>query len=194
MEVHRPTMVDAAKLKPAPYNPRRISRAMLDSLKASIQQNGFVEPVVAQKSTLTIIGGHQRLEALRQLCRDANEKLPKIPVVLVDVDDRRARLMNIALNRIDGEFDDALLGSLLGGLGEISDVELLGAGLTDVEVAALLAPSELPEGTMTFGQSVTLSVRFDTVEERDAAKALLNERAQQSGKKASVVLRDLLGS
>jgi len=192
--IHRPVMVDAAKLKPAPYNPRRISRQQLDALKASIAQNGFVEPVVAQRGTLVLIGGHQRLEALRQLCRDANEKLPKIPAVLLDVDDRRARLMNVALNRIDGEFDDALLGNLLSGLGEISAVELLGTGLSDIEVAALLVP-ELPENeTTTFGQSVTLTVRFDTVEERDAAKALLSERAQRSGKKASVVLRDLLGS
>jgi ParB-like chromosome segregation protein Spo0J len=192
--VHRTTMVEPDKLAVAAYNPRRISRRSMSALKASITAHGFVEPVVVQATGMVLIGGHQRIEALRQLCAEAGVKLPKVPAVVLDVDDRRARLLNVALNRIGGEFDDAALSSLLSGLGALDEAEVLAAGFTSRDIAALLAPAatEDVQPTTAFARSVTLTVRFDTVEERDAAKALLDERAQRAGKKPGVVLRELL--
>lgn len=192
--VHRTTMVEPDKLAVATYNPRRISRRAMSALKASITAHGFVEPVVVQRTGMVLIGGHQRVEALRQLCVEAGERLPKIPAVVLDVDDRRARLLNVALNRIGGEFDDAALSALLSGLGALDDAEVLASGLSARDIATLLAPAatEDVQPTTAFARSVTLTVRFDTVEERDAAKALLDERAQRAGKKPGVVLRELL--
>lgn len=192
-EVHRVTMLDPAALQRAPYNPRRIAKRQLDALVLSIQQHGFVEPIVVQASTRTIIGGHQRVEALRRLCAEQGAKLPKIPAVLLDVDDRQARRLNVALNRIAGEWDDAALASLVASLGALAPEEAAGMGLSDAEVAAMLAPAEPAEDeSTTFAASVTLSIRFDTVEERDATKALLDERANREHKRPGTVLRELL--
>ena len=54
--------VDPAKLTPADYNPRTISEHQAEALKRSLDRWGFVEPIVANKRTGHIVGGHQRLD------------------------------------------------------------------------------------------------------------------------------------
>src|SRR5687767_4800523 len=54
-------MVPIGDLRPDPFNPRKISDAELEALTRSLQQFGFVTPVVARREDKTVIGGHQRL-------------------------------------------------------------------------------------------------------------------------------------
>jgi len=54
-----------AELQAAPYNPRVISQEMLDALGASINRFGLVEPVVWNRRTGHVVGGHQRLKVLQ---------------------------------------------------------------------------------------------------------------------------------
>jgi ParB-like chromosome segregation protein Spo0J len=190
--VHRVTMIDPARLAAAAYNPRKISARAMEALMQSIRAHGFVEPVVVQREGLIVIGGHQRVEALRRLCAASGVGLPKIPAVLLDVGEREAKRLNVALNRIAGEWDDDALAAVLSSLGSLAEVEVLGMGLSAREVAALLVPGPREGETGAFARSVTLSVRFDTVEERDAAKALLDERAQRTGLRPGAILRELL--
>ncbi|MFH1485104.1 MAG: ParB N-terminal domain-containing protein, partial [Chloroflexota bacterium] len=84
------------QLRPDPANPRRISDAELETLTRSIQQFGFVDPVIARKEDCVVIGGHQRLLAARRL------GLETVPVVFVNLSIEQARLLNIALNKISG--------------------------------------------------------------------------------------------
>ncbi len=118
------------QLKPAPYNPRRLSSAQLESLQKSLDSFGFVEPIVANKQSGHIVGGHARLLAARGL------GYTEVPVVWVDLDEAKERTLNVALNRIGGEFDNDLLAELLV---ELADdlVEL--AGFDEAEFAALQA-------------------------------------------------------
>lgn len=61
MEIER-RKVD--ELKAAEYNPRKDLRpgdAEYEKLKRSIQEFGYVEPVIWNKRTGTVVGGHQRL-------------------------------------------------------------------------------------------------------------------------------------
>jgi ParB-like chromosome segregation protein Spo0J len=190
--VHKTVMMDPREMVPASYNPRRISRRMKDALKANIRAHGFVEPVVVQAGSKVIIAGHQRVAALTEIAEEAGERPPKIPAVVLEVSDRQARLLNIAMNKIDGEFDDTALAALLASLDAVSPEELLATGLSAREAAALAPAPAAQEDTSAFARSVTLTVRFETVEARDATKALLDERAQRTGKKAAVVLRELL--
>lgn len=194
MTVPSVTLVDPAKLKPAPYNPRRISKRMMQALKASIREHGFVEPVVAQKSTRFIIGGHQRVAALKEVCREDGGLVPKIPVVLLDVDDRKAKLLNLALNKITGDFDSELLSTVLSEMKVeqgFSTDEILASGFTSTEIERILNKTT-EDDLQPFARSVTLSLQFDTVEERDAVKALLAERQQKGGKKSGTIVRELL--
>ena len=89
-------------LRPDPANPRRISDAELDSLTRSIRQFGFVDPVIARREDKVVIGGHQRLLAARRL------GLASVPVILLDLSGDQARLLNLALNRISGSWDEEL--------------------------------------------------------------------------------------
>ena len=111
-------------LHPDAGNPRRISDDELESLTRSISEFGFVDPVIARREDKVVIGGHQRLLAARKL------GYKQVPVILLDVSQDQAHVLNLALNRISGSWDQELLASLLGELNEIPDVDLSLSGFS----------------------------------------------------------------
>ena len=126
-------------LRPDPANPRRIGEEELDSLERSIRQFGFVQPVLARREDSTVIGGHQRLVAARRL------GFTTVPVTFVDLSIEQARLLNLALNKIGGSFDDALLARLLADLAASPDVDLTLSGFDEDEIKDLLRSLETRE-------------------------------------------------
>ncbi|MDP6635993.1 MAG: ParB N-terminal domain-containing protein [Phycisphaerae bacterium] len=104
--------VSPESLRPADYNPRKISRTALEALAGLMDAHGFVDPVIARRSDGLIIGGHQRIKAnaLRKTPRDL------VPVVfLEDITDDMAMALNLALNSpsAQGRYDHALLAELV---------------------------------------------------------------------------------
>jgi len=94
----------------AGYNPRKIKKSELDKLKNSIKEFGFVEPVVVNSNKERkniLIGGHQRILAAKML------GIKGVPVVFVDLDEDKEKALNIALNKIMGEWDETKLAVLL---------------------------------------------------------------------------------
>jgi hypothetical protein len=126
-------------LHPDPANPRRISEEELDALERSIRQFGFVEPVLARREDATVIGGHQRLLAARRL------GLTSVPVIWLDLSAEQARLLGLALNKISGSWDDALLARLLADLGAMPDLDLSLSGFGEDEIKDLLRSLETRE-------------------------------------------------
>jgi ParB-like chromosome segregation protein Spo0J len=126
-------------LHPDPANPRRISEEELDSLERSIRQFGFVQPVLARREDGVVIGGHQRLVAARRL------GLATVPVSFLDLSIEQARLLNLALNKIGGSFDDALLARLLADLQAMPEIDLTLSGFGEDEIADLLRSLETRE-------------------------------------------------
>ena len=126
-------------LRPDPANPRRISDAELESLTRSLQEWGFVQPVLARREDKTVIGGHQRLVAARRL------GYRTVPVVWLDVTQDQARLLNLALNKISGEWDKELLARLLADLKPIEDIDLTLSGFSEDEMSKLLKSLDLRE-------------------------------------------------
>ena len=124
--------VPIKRLRSDPFNPRRISNAELETLTRSIREFGFVQPIVARREDLTVIGGHQRLIAARRL------GLKTVPVVFIDLSPEQARLLNLALNRISGEWDEELLARLLAELQDEAGVDLSLSGFGDDEISRLL--------------------------------------------------------
>jgi DNA modification methylase len=123
--------VDIESLRPDPANPRRISDAELEALTRSLREFGFVQPVLARREDSVVIGGHQRLVAARRL------GIKRVPAIFLDLRHEQARLLNLALNRISGVWDEELLAQMLAGL-RISDADLSLAGFTEDELAKLL--------------------------------------------------------
>jgi ParB-like chromosome segregation protein Spo0J len=120
------------ELHPDPANPRRISDDELDALERSLREFGFVQPVLARREDRIVIGGHQRLVAARRL------GLATVPVTWLDISVEQARLLGLALNRISGSWDDALLARLLADLQTTPELDLTLSGFGEDEVKDLL--------------------------------------------------------
>src|SRR5205823_1907527 len=85
------------------------------------------DPVLARREDGTVIGGHQRLLAARRLGYQI------VPVIYVDLSQERARLLNLALNRIGGDWDQELLARLLADLSAVPDLDMSLSGFGDDE-------------------------------------------------------------
>ncbi len=202
--IHPVVTIRANEINPAPYNPRRISPEMLESLKQAIRKHGFLEPLVVQRSSetfgpLILIGGHQRLRAVREIGIEDNRQLPDLPCIVLDVPDRTAKMLNVSLNNIAGEFDPKLLGELLEDVNRVHVIDLdevLVMGFDEEDVSRYLhlaEPPQIDEDPPTFGTSVTLSLEFKDVRQRDAVKAKLLERAKLTRRTTGEVVDGLLG-
>jgi len=105
-----------SELKPAPYNPRKIDKETLEKLKQSIQNFGYVEPLVWNKRTGHVVGGNQRLRVLKELGMD------EVDVVIVDLSLEEEKALNLALNKIEGSWDLEKLEEVLGSIPTICSV------------------------------------------------------------------------
>ena len=121
-----------ADLHPDPRNPRRIAEAELAALTRSIATFGCVDPVLARRADRRVIAGHQRLVAARRA------GLTTVPVILLDLTAADARLLNVALNRIGGEWDQDLLARLLIDLRATAARDLTLSGFAEPDLQDLL--------------------------------------------------------
>lgn len=203
LNVPVPRQVAFASLNEATYNPRFISDEEMRSLKASITKHGMVEPLVVQKKGMTLIGGHQRLRAMRELAAEGRVVVPdKIPATILDVSDDQAKQLNI--NRIGGEFDAHKLGLVLADVVGSQTFEPTAIGFSQDQVDELVRqatamPEELADQLEReaseidiFARSVTLTVAFETVDQRDDAKTKLEALAGCRGEKAGALLLRLV--
>jgi ParB-like chromosome segregation protein Spo0J len=156
------------QLRPDPANPRRISNAELEALTRSLKEWGFVQPVLALKQDSTVIGGHQRLLAARRL------GYKTVPVTYLDLTLEQARLLNLALNKISGDWDQELLARMLADLKPIEDIDLSLSGFSEDELAKLLKSLELRD-------------KKDRVEHFDLDEALERARAAAVAKRGRPV-------
>jgi hypothetical protein len=141
--LHQQVLVDTGKLQGAPYNPRMMPDGEMTNLMNSLLEFGFVEPVVARKEDGLVIGGHQRLEAFKRLHADGKVKGSRVPVVWLEgLSDDRAKLLNVALNRIGGEWDYQKLAQLLQSLDDDSHAVLTGFGQEEIDDILTLTQQE----------------------------------------------------
>ena len=117
-----------SELTPAPYNPRKISKKELERLKRSLDEFGYVEPVIWNKHTGYVIGGHQRLKALREL------GVEEVDCVIVDLSEDKEKALNIALNKISGDWDSDKLYEILDELDNNKfDITFTGFEIADLD-------------------------------------------------------------
>lgn len=125
-------------LVPADYNPRKDLKpgdAEYEKLRQSIQEFGYVETAIWNKNTGKLVGGHQRLKVMRELGYD------KVTVSVVDLDEPREKALNIALNKIEGDWDNALLKDLLIDL-DSGDFDMSLTGFDQDELEKLMTEGE----------------------------------------------------
>ena len=168
-----PTMtieeVDIDLLRPDPANPRRISDEQLEALTRSLKEYGFVQPVLARREDNVVIGGHQRLLAARRL------GYKTVPVTFLDLTPEQARLLNLSLNKISGEWDNELLARMLADLKPVEDIDLSLTGFSEDELLKLL-------------KSLDLRDKKDRIESFDLDAALEAARAAPRAQQGEIWL------
>ena len=98
MKIPQPEIVDVEQLKVDQCNPNIMSKNQLERLKTSIQQFGFIVPIITNREYL-IADGEQRLNAAKQL------GFKQVSVIRLDVADVDRRLLRQVLNKLRGEHD-----------------------------------------------------------------------------------------
>lgn len=127
--------LSVSKINPAPYNPRvelKPGDPRYEKLKASMNKFGCVEPLVWNERTGNLVGGHQRLNVL------INEGMEKVRVSVVDLSLEDEKALNLALNKIQGEWDEEKLADLLAELTSDPEFDLDLTGFEFDEVQSLL--------------------------------------------------------
>ena len=133
-------LLPIAKINPAPYNPRRDLKPgdiEYEKLKKSIEAFDLVEPLIWNETTGNLVGGHQRLKILKARGDTA------VACVVVKLSQVEEKALNIALNRIEGEWLMPELKDLLQELDDgMRDMEAL--GFTSEELEALMTQFHVP--------------------------------------------------
>ena len=123
--------IKAELLNPAEYNPRRDLKPgdkEYEKLKRSITEFGYVEPVIWNKTTGNVVGGHQRLKVLLDLGQT------EIDCVVVELDPLKEKALNVALNKIQGDWDETKLAELMADLDSTAfDVSFTGFDADEVD-------------------------------------------------------------
>lgn len=121
-----------ADLKAAAYNPRKALKPgdkEYEKIKNSIVEFGYCEPVIVNDD-MTIIGGHQRVTVLKDL------GYTEIECIVISIDKTKEKALNIALNKITGEWNKELLADLIKDLQE-SDFDVAFTGFEPPEIEQL---------------------------------------------------------
>ena len=123
----------AAEIKAAEYNPRRDLQpedAEYEKLRRSIEEFGYIEPIIWNERSGNVVGGHQRLKVLLE------KGVEDIEAVVVDLDEKDEKILNVLLNKVKGRWDIGKLADLLQQLDEAGAMELTGS--EDWELQSLL--------------------------------------------------------
>lgn len=132
--------VELSWLKPADYNPRadlQPGDPEYEKIKRSIESFTYVDPIIAN-SDGTIIGGHQRLKVLLDLGYTSAD------VVIVDKDKNEEAALNIALNKISGDWDPDKLAEVIGDI-DVSDLDATLTGFDEDEIKELVGKINIPD-------------------------------------------------
>ena len=131
------TKVKIDDIKLAKYNPRKNLEPGMEEyekIRMSIERFGYVDPIIANKRTGNIVGGHQRWKVLKNL------GYIEIDIIYIDVDNKTEKALNLALNKISGDWDMVKLKDVLA---EFERDEVVFTGFAIDEIDELLGGDEL---------------------------------------------------
>ena len=135
-----------------------------ENLRRSITTYGLIIPVVWNKRTNRVVGGHQRLTVLE------NEGETEVDVSVVDLDETQERQLNVALNKVEGGWDEEKLGDLLAELGE--DATLTGFTQQEIDsltndIDSLIDGDTVDEELKAIEELFNVSLTFDKADQEE---------------------------
>jgi ParB family chromosome partitioning protein len=136
--------IEVGKLQPNPWNPNRMSDEMYHKLKAYIKREGLVEPIVVRPKGegYEILGGFHRWKIAKDLGYET------VSCAVVELDDRRAKILSINLNEMKGQSVSTLLSELVHDLSQELTLEDLESQLpyTEADLKDALQLMKIPDG------------------------------------------------
>ncbi len=169
--------IELSKMNPAAYNPRVTlteDMAEFKALKDSMTEFGQVKPIVWNKRTGNIVGGHQRYNVLMAMGRK------KAFVSVVDLPIEKEKVLNVALNKVRGLWDDDKLREVLESFDtesinttgfNMDEVALIfedDGGFEDISEEAIEEAAGLIDAAEQYGTSYIITLHFETAEEAKA--------------------------
>ena len=145
---------------PADYNPGEIINPgdpLYEKIKKSIQTFGYVSPLVWNEMTNRLVGGHQRLQVL------INLGYQEVDVSVVNLSDAMERVLNIALKRISGDWDQAALEALLAELKTL-DVDMGLSGFSKIEIDHILKKYDIPELNQVIDENIMAEIHHECLD------------------------------
>ncbi len=176
MQIERKRISD---LNRATYNPRIDlipGDPEYENLRRSITTYGLLIPVIWNKQTNNVVGGHQRLTVLE------NEGETEVDVSVVDLDPMQERQLNVALNKIEGGWDEEKLGALLAELGE--DATLTGFNQQEIDsltndIDSLIDGDTVDEELQAIEELFNVSLTFDKADQEEL-KAFVKDYGKEA--------------
>ena len=163
---------DTETLQEAEYNPRQLTEEQFANLKTSIEEFGFVDPIIVnthEGRKNVVVGGHQRLKVAKLL------NYNKVPCVEVKLPVARERELNIRLNKNVGEWDwDALANNF-----DVSDLIEWGfsdgsfTGFKDIDYTVLDQVDDGELDVFLDGTRKAIQIEF-RLEDYEEATSLIN--------------------
>ena len=174
----------------ATYNPRvdlMPGDTEYENLRRSIKTYGLIIPVIWNERTNRVVGGHQRLTVLE------NEGETEADVSVVDLDETQEKQLNVALNKVEGGWDEEKLGELLAELGE--DATLTGFSQAEIDsltndIDSLIDTGTVEDELAAIEELFNLSLTFSKADQDD-----LKEYVKDYGKESlvEVILQKVKG-
>ena len=120
------------------WNPRQITEEELKKLETSLNEFGYIEPIIVNDVNNHIVGGNQRCKALKQLGYE------EVDVVYVHIEDiHKEKACNVALNKISGDWDNDKLKVVLEEI-ELSPIDVSLTGFDEIELTEMEITTEEP--------------------------------------------------
>jgi DNA modification methylase len=127
--------IQIQKINAAPYNPRKDLQPDdpdYQKLNKSLNEFGYIDPLIWNKRTGNLVGGHQRFKILKA----RGDKY--IYCSVVDISLKKEKKLNLALNKISGDWDDQKLAVLLDELIKEPDFDFEVTGFDLTEATSLI--------------------------------------------------------
>lgn len=135
-----------------------------ENLRRSINTYGMLIPVVWNERTGRVVGGHQRLTVLE------NEGETEVDVSVVDLDETQEKQLNVALNKVEGGWDEEKLAELLAELGD--DATLTGFTQAEIDsltndIDGLIDGETVEEELQAIEELFNVSLTFDKADQEE---------------------------
>ena len=178
--------IEVGKLRPNPWKPNRMSEEMYHKLREYVKREGLVEPIVVRRieDAYQILGGFHRWRIARELGYET------VPCAVVDLDDRRAKILSVNLNEMKGQSVSSLLSELVHDLSQELTLGDLESQLpySEAELKDALELMKIPDGLEAYLDEEVAKAERErphilsfVVEDVETVEKALEEASQRNG-------------